>query len=380
MNKTFNPEQYKLIIECSKKEDFSEWNDYASKTKETIDLRESNLEGIKIIGATFINADGKGATFCDANLKGATLEGVNMSDCIFLNAEMTGINATGSIFKGSIFDRAQLANTSFEICNFDEASFQGSRLILANFSNSRFQDCSFYAADLSDAQFQGGGRNPLLEGELRFNLCGTNFSNAKFTTGTYFHLANISNKTDFRTVSFESACYSAGLRQTLQYCNRRHNWAAWYEKNGKIKSLLVKLFWMASDYGRSPRQVLMSFLIVCLFYALIYWLIPASTSGDAGNDLTLVQSLYFSVVTMTTLGYGDIAANKSNWLSQALVITHVLFGYVILGALLTVLSNLFTSDGPSEGLIKHPKRAEVQFAFHASNADKTPAVDEATSV
>lgn len=380
MNKTFNPEQYNLIIECSKKEDFSEWNDYVSKTKEIIDLRESNLEGIKIIGAKFINVDGKGATFCDANLKDVKLEGVNMSDCIFLNAEMTGVSAAGSIFKGSIFDRAQLGNAFFAICNFDEASFQRSNLILAKFFDSRFQDCSFYAANLSDAQFLGGGRNPLLDGESRFNLCGTNFSNAKFTSETYFHLASVSRKTDFRTVSFESACYSAGLRQTLQYCNRRHNWAAWYAKNGRIKSSLVKLFWMASDYGRSPRQVLMSFLTVCLLYALIYWLVPASTSGDAGKDLTLVQSMYFSVVTMTTLGYGDIAANKSSWLSQVLVITHVLFGYVILGALLTVLSNLFTSDGPAEGLIKHPMKASVQFSFHTSNADKTPAMDEASSV
>ncbi|WP_186080620.1 pentapeptide repeat-containing protein [Burkholderia gladioli] len=375
MNNIFNSEQYRLIINCSQRGNFSEWNDYVKKTKDIINLQEANLEGIKINGAEFTNIDGKGANFCDANLRDAILEGVDMSDCIFFNADMVGVKAFGSVFHGCKLDRAQLTNTSFEICDFDEASFQESNLTSAKFFSSSFQDCRFYAADLSGAQFRGAGTNPLLGKELRFNLCGTIFSNAKFTSDTHFHLANVSRKTDFRTISFESACYSPGLRQTLQYCNRRHNWAAWYKKNGKIKSLLVELFWMTSDYGRSPRQVIKSFLTVCLVYTLIYWLIPESTSE---KHLTVVQSLYFSVVTMTTLGYGDIAANKSSWLSQMLIITHVLSGYIILGALLTVLSNLFNSDGPPEGLIKHPIKTGVRISFRRFNAERAIAEDEAS--
>lgn len=300
-----------------------------------------------------------------------------MSDCFFLNADMTDVKASGSKFDCSVFDRAQLANSFFALCNFDEASFQEAELISVRFFNSSFQDCKFYSADLSGAQFNGGDKSPILGKELRFNLCGAIFLDAKFTSGTYFHLANVSRKTDFRTTSFESACYSAGLRQTLQYCNRKHNWAAWYEKNGKLKSLLVKLFWVASDYGRSPRQVVKTFLMVCLIYALLYWLIPSSTSE---SNLTLFQSLYFSVVTMTTLGYGDIAASKSSWLSQMLVMTHVLFGYVILGALLTVLSNLFNSDGPPEGLIKHPAKVGRWITFYTPTIDETSDVDEAPLV
>lgn len=365
MTKTFNPEQYKLITECAQKENFSEWNDYASKTKDIINLRESNLEGLKFIGANFKNADGKGANFCDTNLKNAELDGVDMSDCAFLNADLTGIQAFGSNFHESIFVRAKIVNAYFKFCNFGEANFQQTNLTAVKFSDSHFYECSFYAADLSGAQFQGGGRNPLVESELRFNLCGTIFRDAKFTNETYFHLANVSRKTDFRTVSFESACYSAGLRQTLQYCNRRHNWTAWYEKHSRVKSIPAKLFWMTSDYGRSPRQVAISFLIVCLFYTLFYWLVPGSTSGVDEKDLNLIQSLYFSIVTMTTLGYGDISANKLSWLSQTLVITHVLFGYVILGALLTVLSNLFTSDGPPEGLIEHPIKNDIRTLFQS---------------
>ncbi|SEJ77353.1 pentapeptide repeat-containing protein [Pseudomonas sp. NFR16] len=151
MTKTFNPEQYKLITECARKENFSEWNDYTSKTNDIIDLRESNLEGLKFIGANFKNADGKGANFCDANLKNAKLDGVDMSDCAFLNADPTGIEAYGSSFHEAIFAKAKIVNAYFMLCNFDEANFQQSNLTAVKFSNSHFYECSFYAADLSGA-------------------------------------------------------------------------------------------------------------------------------------------------------------------------------------------------------------------------------------
>lgn len=97
MKKCFNAEQYGLLIKCSQREDFSEWNDYVSQTQDIIDFRDANLEGIKIVGEKFINSNGKGANFCDANLKSAKLEGVDMSDCLFLNADMTGIEDRKSV-------------------------------------------------------------------------------------------------------------------------------------------------------------------------------------------------------------------------------------------------------------------------------------------
>ena len=75
------------------------------------------------------------------------------------------------------------------------------------------------------------------------------------------------------------------------------------------------------------------------------------------EGLSFVRGFYFSIVTMTTLGFGDISANPSNWLSHFLIITNVLSGYLILGALVTVLSSLFAADGPSQGLVPHPDGA-----------------------
>ena len=50
---------------------------------------------------------------------------------------------------------------------------------------------------------------------------------------------------------------------------------------------------------------------------------------------------------MTTLGFGDIAANPDSWQGQVLLMVQVIFGYVLLGALVTRFAVLFTSGGPA---------------------------------
>jgi hypothetical protein len=81
-----------------------------------------------------------------------------------------------------------------------------------------------------------------------------------------------------------------------------------------------------------------------------------------------MRSIYFSIVTMTTLGFGDIYANPDSWFAQILIVTQVLSGYILLGALITVLSNLFTSDGPSQGLITHPKKNSITVRSRITNS------------
>ena len=68
---------------------------------------------------------------------------------------------------------------------------------------------------------------------------------------------------------------------------------------------------------------------------------------EVGDVEGLWQALYFSVVTMTTLGFGDIAANPDSWIGQTLLMLQVILGYVLLGALVTGFAVLFTAGGPA---------------------------------
>ncbi len=58
-----------------------------------------------------------------------------------------------------------------------------------------------------------------------------------------------------------------------------------------------------------------------------------------------VRPVYFSIVTMTTLGFGDMYANKGSIAGHVILALQVILGYVLLGALVTRFAVLFTAGG-----------------------------------
>ncbi|MFP4029688.1 MAG: potassium channel family protein [Candidatus Brocadiia bacterium] len=58
----------------------------------------------------------------------------------------------------------------------------------------------------------------------------------------------------------------------------------------------------------------------------------------------LVPAIYFSSVTMTTLGYGDMSPNPERPLAQGLSAFQTFLGYVLLGALVTRFAIMFQGD------------------------------------
>ena len=58
MTKKFNKHQYGMLVKCSERHDFTEWNDYVSHTDDLINLAEVDLEGMEIVDAKFLNKNG----------------------------------------------------------------------------------------------------------------------------------------------------------------------------------------------------------------------------------------------------------------------------------------------------------------------------------
>jgi len=86
-------------------------------------------------------------------------------------------------------------------------------------------------------------------------------------------------------------------------------------------------FGVFTPIWRILLDVTIAFVLAAFCFSVLYVYIarlqgPAAFSGD----LTLGEALYFSIVTMTTTGYGDISPKSG--LAKFLVSVQILFGFL----------------------------------------------------
>jgi hypothetical protein len=72
--------------------------------------------------------------------------------------------------------------------------------------------------------------------------------------------------------------------------------------------------------------------LIALTFAVAYTFVDI----DFGRYETAISPLYYSVVTMTTLGFGD--AVPASTAAQALAMAQVLLGHVMLGGVLSIFA------------------------------------------
>lgn len=293
----FNQEQYDRLKKCSDKKDMTDWNQWR---------KDNPDEEIWLQGAYFKEAKLQGANLNSAKLQGAYLHSANLQGTELVGAKLQG-------------------------AYFFEANLKGAYLFDANLQEAEFGHANLERAILEGAKLQGAKfRGAIVNGSTDFLYC------------------SIDEDTDFRETGLENVCIEFGIKIRLKYNIRRMNWRDWYKEH-RFLQWPVKLFWSISNYGISTLRIFTLFIGSAITFALVYLLWPCCVmvNNVVGDIRGFVHALYFSVVTMTTLGFGDIAANPDSWQGQVILMVQVIFGYVLLGALVTRLAVLFTSDGPA---------------------------------
>jgi hypothetical protein len=92
---------------------------------------------------------------------------------------------------------------------------------------------------------------------------------------------------------------TAGWFYELEMDARRHMAKRWTDR------VWLTLLWLLTGYGERPLRTAVSFLCVIVGFAVIYSLAYLnSPSGPIRGDFW--QALYFSVITFTSVGYGDL--------------------------------------------------------------------------
>lgn len=297
--------------------------------------KEPTLVGIDLSGAVLDGADLAGLQLFRAKLNGASLRATNLRGVELAGADLRGADLEGASLVGAGLGMAKLAGVSAHGADLSEATLtgadlEGARLSCAQLTSARIREANLAGADLRAADLRDAELS--LSSVARACFDDADLRGARLRAVGGYRSASWYG-TDLRDINFAGAY---GLHRFAV----DENYLREFRESGPMQRSLYRLWWLTSDCGRSIGRWLANIVVVAMVFAALFW----SAGIDYGiHHPTPVSHLYFSVVTLTGLGFGDIVPN-STW-GQVLVMLEVGLGYMMLGGLISIFANKMARRG-----------------------------------
>lgn len=296
------------------------------------DLRDRDLRGASLCGTDLTRADLSGADLTGANLTGtvlveANLHGAILDDARLLHADLSrcdlsGGRARGAVLGGATLDEAvlfgvdltgaSLSQASLRNCDVRTAHLEGVRLVSADLAGCDLSRATFDGADLTDALLRDA---TLRDADLN---------------GSTLRGVRDAATADWIGAAFATADFTGAYLARREAVDQ--NYLHEFRGQSRAHEFLYRAWWVTSDCGRSPLRWGLWTFAFALVFAGLYQLVDI----DYGASETALSSFYFSIVTLTTLGYGDVL--PASQAAQTVVILQVVIGYVMLGGLLSIFA------------------------------------------
>jgi hypothetical protein len=303
------------------------------------------------------SADFRNASFdSDADFSRASFGG----NAYFLSASFGG----NAYFRSASFGgSADFRNASFDgVADFSRASFDSD----ANFRSARFGGFANFRsarfggfANFGSARF-GGDAN---FGSARFggfaNFGSTEFNKVSFYNTTFIKVSFY--EADFKSMKvewaslkdalfFEGPTYIKLIKNFREMEQFKDGDDAYYQyrrlgqadKKWSFPKLGDIFMWLSCGYGVKPQYTIILAAVMILIFTIICWLGNGirrlkERDEDDTEDVSFFDAFYFSVVTFTTVGYGDWYP-KDRY--RKFVMIEGLVGWLILALFLVTLANV----------------------------------------
>ncbi len=292
------------------------------------DLTNLDLSGYDLSYANLNRTNLTGTIVCYSKFHKASLEQTILDECEFIGSDLTDANLNECSAKRCGLGGTDLSNASMINADLSNASLSRSKLIHADLRAANLIKSRLSEADLSEAIFT---RAKLLDSDLKHsNVSKTNFELADMQGCRLLGIKN------FKKAKWVGADIR-GLDLRGAYLVRRYiadeNYLFEFQSISRFHRFLYLLWWASSDCGRSLLRWFLWLFCATLIFSCIY----TQVDIDYGKHETFFSPIYFSFVTLTTLGYGD--AVPSSLSAQIFVTLQAIAGYMGLGGLLIILGN-----------------------------------------
>lgn len=270
----------------------------------------------------FYNCIFKGIIFSNCNFYGSIFSECIFENIIFDNCTFYTDNNLITIFK----EQCNLIKCTFKNCNMEkfilnECHINNTKFILTKLKNAIFNKIEIKNISLADCDMRCfkiiSSKIESLSFEDEYL---TKFDDESFIDEIIIE----NNKNNFENV-YKIYKDIATKYEANRLPNRAGDYYYLYKRIERktlkgIDKLKSYIFWMLCGYGEKPTYALITSVEIVLIFTLIYMFTGLSIGMDIidydilifkdlpidGLILDFLKSLYFSIVTFTTVGYGDI--------------------------------------------------------------------------
>jgi uncharacterized protein YjbI with pentapeptide repeats len=302
-------------------------------------LMATNLSGAELMRADLSNSDLSGADLTRAHMHHAKLVQANLNKAVMTEVVLRDANLSSATLREAIIDYGQLDNAQFCFSDLTKSTLNGAHLRGAHFENANLETTILTGADLSESNLLKANLTKAnLMGSILDNasLAGADLSGANLEQAS-LEYANVysvrfDRRAKYRGIKVSTCCGSPLFKRFAQDQEFIEEFRA---SRWRYPAYLIWL--ILADCGRS--LVLWTFwcVIAVLAFAWRYWSLGSESFKHTDLPWQPASAIYYSVVTFTTLGFGDISPKTIQ--AAMWVMAEVIIGYVMLGGLISIFAN-----------------------------------------
>jgi hypothetical protein len=226
-----------------------------------------------------------------------------VDDCfggiLYYPREFTGSEDKPLVFRGKRFHEVSFKDTIIKNIRFIECEFKNCLIMGASAVDCEFIDCIFLGTNTSKMKFTNCLIDPLSfeqnfdlknDANLAIDLYHSLYRNSAETHQPKYSLSSLYRMNKAESKNLDSK-FTRGRIEKKQY---------YIEKSKHI------IHDFASGYGLKLSNVARLLVIVIGIFSVLNYLFSSCIFTEGVGVSTFLDSIYFTCVTITTLGYGDM--------------------------------------------------------------------------
>lgn len=264
----------------------------------------------------------------------------DLSSANLFDADLSGVNLVGANLSGS-----DLTGTNLSSADLTKANLKGARLWHADLSNAKLIESDLTDADLWQARLNN---TRLWRADISKakSLTKQNFLHKKnrfFSIYRVYEEGFIAAEETYRDLKryfinqgrYDDASWASFKEKTMEKIRLR--------KTRDLSYIPVALMGFLCGYGEKPQRIIFSSSFVIFIYAAIFYLLKAITQVSISEfTLNFGDYIYYSIVTFTTLGYGDIIP-KAFTIYRLLAVSEAFLGAFMIGLFIFTLARKYSA-------------------------------------